>query len=95
MSAPSQRFMLALDFFLADVKAEVLRAHAKFPANKLASIALQEEVGELAKAVLDESPLRVREEAVQVACMAFRVGVEGDRSTDEHRARHDLGEIHP
>lgn len=42
--------------------------------------ALTEEVGEVAKALLDESPDRVYEEAVQVAVMAMRLATEGDRS---------------
>lgn len=42
--------------------------------------ALTEEVGELAKALLDESDQRVYEEAVQVAVMALRVATEGDPS---------------
>lgn len=40
----------------------------------------------LAKALLDESPDRVRREAVQVACMAARVAVDGDASVIAYRA---------
>ena len=88
---------MSLDDFLAEVRAEVLRAQAKFPANSLATVALMEEVGELAKALLDESPERVRAEAVQVACMAFRAGIEGDNdaSLDAHRRKRGLGEVGP
>lgn len=82
-----------IDLFLQEVRAEIIRAREKFPRNALASVALMEEVGELAKAVLDETTARARLEAVQVACMAFRVGVEGDRSTDDHRWRKGLGVI--
>jgi hypothetical protein len=85
---------MTLDEFLAEVRAEVTRAQAKFPANRLATVALMEEVGELAKALLDESPDRVRSEAVRVACMAFRAGVEGDNDRElcEHRRKHGHGE---
>lgn len=84
-----------IDVFLAEVKAEILRAQSKFPANSLATIALTEEVGELAKALLDESPERVRAEAVQVACMAFRAGIEGDKSVVAHRNKRGLGVVAP
>ena len=85
----------AIDAFLTEVRAEILRAQAKFPANRLATIALGEEFGELCKALLDESPTRIRAEAVQVACMAFRVGFEGDADMElnSHRLRHGLGSI--
>lgn len=66
--------------FLSDVSAEVLRAREKFPDASKSMTALTEEVGELAKALLDESDKRVYEEAVQVAVMALRVATEGDRS---------------
>lgn len=62
-----------------EVDAEIARAQAKFPGNQLATIALMEEVGELAKAVLDEPSERARAESVQVACMAYLVAVKGDR----------------
>ncbi|HET7163061.1 MAG TPA: hypothetical protein VFI32_10375 [Rhodanobacteraceae bacterium] len=74
------------DQFLAEVRAECARARAKFPNNDLTMIALTEEVGELAKALLDESPDRVRLEAIQVACMAARVAVDGDASVIAFRA---------
>lgn len=80
----------AIKLFLESVRQEILRAQRLFPSNSLATIALTEEVGELAKAVLDESADDVRTEAVQVAAMAFRVGVEGDRSADAHRNRRHL-----
>lgn len=74
-----------VDHFLAEVRAEVARARSKFPGNDLTTIALTEEVGELAKALLDESPSRVRSEAVQVAAMAVRVAIDGDASVANHR----------
>ena len=74
------------DQFLAEVRAEIARARSKFPNNDLTTIALTEEVGELAKALLDESADRVRSEAVQVAAMAARVAIDGDASVIAFRA---------
>lgn len=72
----------------------------KFPPPNPNLIALVEEVGEVAKALLDESPLRVKEEAIQVAAVALRIVLEGDptlgkawgeeagsRNLDENRRR--------
>ena len=64
--------------FCRDVLAEVKAAREKFPQPWNTMVALMEEVGELAKAMLDEPLVRVRAEAVQVACMALRVAIEND-----------------
>lgn len=72
------------------IDAELGRARKKFPDAVGSMCALTEEVGELAKAVLDESRERVRKEAVQVICMAVRVIQEGDRSLDEIRIKRGL-----
>ena len=56
--------------------------------------ALTEEVGELAKAIMDEGSHRVWKEAVQVAAMALRVAVEGDPSLDKLREIRKSGK-HP
>lgn len=55
---------------------EVNRAQKKFPNQNLniTYIALCEEVGELAKAILEKS--NIKEEAIQVACMSFRILLE-------------------
>lgn len=71
--------------FLIDVLAEVQRARRKFPKPTFSTIALTEEVGELAQAVLKVSAgkwprERIYDEAVQVAAMALRVALEGDDS---------------
>lgn len=71
--------------FSAEVKLELQRARKKFPGTAVTMIALTEEVGELAKALLDESAERITEEAIQVAVMAQRVATEGDRSVDQFR----------
>ncbi|MEJ0003440.1 MAG: hypothetical protein WDN30_07655 [Pararobbsia sp.] len=70
-----------------EISAELARARTKFPDPVGSMRALTQEVGDLAKAILDESPQRVREEAVQTAVMAIRVGTEGDPSLDGVRAR--------
>jgi len=71
--------------FLADVAHELSRARAKFPGNTLQMMALTEEVGELAQALIDhrmgkQTEEQVYREAVQVAAMAVRVAVDGDSS---------------
>lgn len=68
-----------------DVAEELDRARAKFPMPNPTFVALVEEVGELAQALLKCKPgdyassIRVYEEAIQVAAMAVRVLEEGDR----------------
>jgi len=75
--------------FLAEVDKEILRARAKFPDNKHLLGELMEEVGELAKAHLeDESYERKRTEAVQVACVAARIAM--DRDGDYEPVERDL-----
>lgn len=80
---------IASGLFIESMKEELDRARAKFPDAKHSLAALMEEVGELAKAILDESWARVRAEAIQVAVMACRVAVEGDRSFNEWREAKD------
>jgi len=74
---------------LYDLQTEVRRARKKFPANDVLMVALTEEVGELARALLEESPERIYEEAIQVACVAIRIATEGDCTVDEWRKRKD------
>jgi hypothetical protein len=68
-----------------DISDELERARAKFPMPNPTFVALVEEVGELAKALLTckagdtNLSIRVYEEAIQVATMAVRVLEEGDR----------------
>src|SRR5690606_29234745 len=68
-----------------EILAELRRARRKYPDNNVMTLALVEEVGELAKALIDESRERVREEAIQVAVMAMRVVLDGDRTLDAWR----------
>lgn len=69
---------------------ELSRARAKFPGDNVTTLALVEEVGELAKATFEESRARVREEAVQVATMAMRVVLDGDQTLNDWRQRKGL-----
>jgi Lar family restriction alleviation protein len=65
--------------FLSDVDVEIKSARAKHPGNAHLMAALMEEVGELAKAHLeDETHARIWAEAKQVACVAARIATEGD-----------------
>lgn len=68
-----------------EISAELRRARAKFPGPDATLAALMEEVGEVAKATVDESRERVRKEAVQVAVMAIRLILDGDATLDEFR----------
>lgn len=76
-----------LDRFLALVRAEVLRARQLFPDPTGAHLALAEEAGEVAKALLDECWSNVAGECVQTAGMAVRVAIEGDPLVDILRVR--------
>lgn len=71
--------------FLLEAKVETYRAKDLFPSSDGLMTALTEEVGELAKALMEESKDRVYEEALQVAAMACRVATEGDPTLDEVR----------
>lgn len=73
--------------FLVHVWLELQAARDKFPDPAACMVALTEEVGELAKAMLDEPSAAVYLEAVQVATVALRVAVEGDPTLDRIRAQ--------
>jgi hypothetical protein len=66
----------------AALREELSRARAKFPGNRRLFVALAEEVGELAKALLQRDP-EWRKEALQVACVAIRIFEETDRDFDD------------
>lgn len=76
--------------FFTMVRLELARARAKFPGPDATLAALVEEVGEVAKAVLDEDEERVLAEAVQVAVMAARLVLDGDSSLTDYRGRRGL-----
>lgn len=84
---------LELGLFLADVRKEAERARGLFPGDTLRTLAFAEEAGEVVKAVLDESPERVRKEAVQVAAMAARIVLDGDGSVVQWRADKGLAQL--
>lgn len=70
---------MRLTKFSEDVKDEVSRACGNYPFPNPNLAALMEEVGELARAMLEnKSALHIWEEAVQVATMAARCAIEGD-----------------
>lgn len=83
----SRTFKDHMEELIREIRMELKRARAKFPSSDACVVALMEEVGELAKACLDESPERIREEAVQTAVMALRVVLDGDHTLDGYRTR--------
>ena len=62
---------------LIAINTELIKARAKFPSPNKNFVALVEEVGELAKDLLEGKPT-FKNEATQVAVMAIRVLEEGD-----------------
>ncbi|MEN5112804.1 hypothetical protein ABE453_02185 [Brevundimonas diminuta] len=76
--------------FLDQVRAELAHARSKFPGDRIMTLAMAEEFGELVKAVLDEHSSDVRKEAVQTAAMAARVVLDGDASVNDWRAAKGL-----
>jgi hypothetical protein len=79
-----------VEAFLDEVRAELIRARSKFPGDRIMTIALAEEFGELCKAILDESSAAVRKEAVQTAVMCARVVLDGDGSVVDWRKERGL-----
>lgn len=76
--------------FLQAVRIELARARTLFPGDRLMTVALAEEFGELCKAVLDEPAANVYKEAVQTAVMAARVALDGDSSVVDWRQQKGL-----
>jgi NTP pyrophosphatase (non-canonical NTP hydrolase) len=65
------------------IELEVQEARTKFPGTKHLLAALVEEVGELAKALLQDKPIEdIQEEATQAAAVAIRIIEEGDSAFD-------------
>ena len=80
----------ATDTVMAYVRDEIASARDKFPLPVGLLAALGEEYGETCKAMLDEPMSRVEAEAIQVACVAIRLAVEGDPSLDGLRKEKGL-----
>ncbi len=66
------------DEVFAAIRAELIRARKKFPGNAHLTVALTEEVGEVAEAYLNGTCGLARGEAIHVACVAVRIATEGD-----------------
>lgn len=66
-------------------------AREKYPSNAMLQCALNSELGEMSDALLLENNVRVHDEALDVAAVAIRIGVEGDGSAQEWRLEHSLG----
>lgn len=80
---------------LAEIILELRRARAKFPGPDCTFAALSEEVGEVAKALMEEPRANVRKESVQVAVMAMRIILDGDVTFDQWREMKGLDPLLP
>jgi hypothetical protein len=77
-----------------EISEEVDRARVLFPQNRRLFAALVEEVGELAKALVENRPLaEIRAEAVQVACVAVRLIEEGDSTFEASLSRDGSADV--
>lgn len=70
---------------------EIEKARTKHPVTALTTIALMEEAGEVAQAILDKPIHHVNAELIQVMCVCMRLIYEGDDSTRDHRVNQKLG----
>lgn len=71
--------------FLLNIGRELVRARMFHPHGVMLSHALSEEYGEVVKAYMDESWLRVVKEATQCASACIRFALEGDKSINRWR----------
>lgn len=78
---------------LSEIHQELIRARAKFPGDNVTTLALMEEVGELATALFEEEANAVRKEAIQTAVMAMRVVLDGDATLRVWRIAKRLGPL--
>lgn len=69
-----------LDYPFAALSEELVYARIRFPSNDRLFEALIEEVGEVARAVLEKKYDHARREALQVACVAMRLVTEGNKN---------------
>lgn len=71
------------DGSMREILRELDRARKKFPDNAKLLGALMEEVGEVARAMLQgASREEIYKECIQVACVAVRIAEEGDSDFD-------------
>ena len=73
--------------FIAGLPDAVKLSRADFPSSDAALAALTEELGEVARAMLDEDDERVWAECLQLAATALRLAVEGDPAMASTRKR--------
>ena len=74
----------AEELTLQAISAEVFLARSKFPSNRLLLSMLVEEVGELARALLQRKDRDdIEKEAIQVAAVAVRIIEEADATFDD------------
>lgn len=76
-----------------EIVSELARARVKFPGDNVTTLALVEEVGELAQATFEKSRADVRKEAVQTAVMAMRVVLDGDATLNDWREKRGLDKL--
>lgn len=80
---------------LQSIRKEAMQGIESYPDASGLMVALMEEVGELARAMMSEPRDRVRDEAVQVAALAIRVALEGDPALDGIRAKRNADDPLP
>lgn len=85
--------MSAEQKLIDEILAELQNARTKFPGSRVTGLAMVEEVGEVAKAIISESRDAVRKECVQTAVMAMRIVLDGDSSVDQYRAEEGLDRL--
>lgn len=74
------------EWVLAGVEGELSHARQKFPGNALLNLALQEEIGELARAQLEHDWPSVEKEAMQCIAVLIRIITEKDGSVEVYHA---------
>lgn len=79
-----------VDNFLSEVKLEIIKATNKYPAPNPNVAALSGESGEACEAMVKKMFTHVYSEAVQAACVAARLAIEGDPTMDEYRMNKGL-----
>lgn len=74
---------------LQSIRKEAMQGSESYPDASGLMMALMEEVGELARAMMSEPRENIRAEAVQVAALAIRIAIEGDPTLDAIRAKNN------